>query len=1596
MSSAIDLIHFSTGFLPEAGDSIGYRLGVKNTGQYVIDTPVISSNLGLVYSGISRLDPILGININIGDANRNGSFDANETWYYRAFYTVTAADIDGSSGSDNVVNGALINRVNVSTRGLGGAADQTASKASNISLALVEERPAFTLTQTSTPNPAWVGDRINYAIAVQNTGNLTLYNLSLSGSPFGTPLAVTDPQGANVGDVDGDGNFDVGETWRYLNSYTVTQADIDNLGAIDGSADGALTYTVTATAGLSGEGSTVDLTVISSTESNLREPVSASLGDRLWSDSNGNGIQDAGEAGIVGQIVTLIGGGADGVINGVADTTTTTTTDANGIYTFTGLTPGQHYQVQFSKPAGTVFTVPDVGAGAPGSPADASDSDANPADGKTQIVTLAQGENNQTLDAGVVSLPPSGGIRLVKATNAANPSNPTAAEDANLPPGLALQTGTNVVWTYQVFNESTRALQITSLVDDAGTPQTTADDFSPVMVVSAGFNLGDIDKDNLLDTNEVWLYTSSGVPGASYRAQPGLPQLGGPSLTFNFSQANSYALLGLNGGNVTVNSATAVKGDFGYSQAVTSTTNQKIGEDFFGQWNGTAYVHSQVANFQSTDKNYIPSAGKVSNAAQDSRLNTANAEALAASAQLAALTPTIHLGAINDTSVSVGAVNGAANLNVVQISSLNMNSDVLELRGDEQDYFVINTLGNFDFSQSEVRLSGGLTANHVIFNFPTAGTQTRDVLINKSSTIFNGTILAPDLDGFGVQYHNPAQFNGAIIAKNISVHSDFNLNWAPFYTSYTNIGTVSAVRPGTTTTFTDTDPSSHYGVPPSFQLNKTVSVIPGCPTGPIGAVDTDNNGVVDGGINLGNLTKYLFVFANGSIDANWQGATKGFVGNVAIDGISADERTSGGVPFAGTIFTNDTTLGAWQGIVNQNAGQATAATGQTALIAGLETDLSNAFTQINGLSATAGYTSVSATALNGLNTQDGINRTYVINVTSGLQVSSKINITGDAGDVFVMRWDTDANAANGYQGQVKFQSGGAIVPLGGLTAGNFIHVAGDINASGGGNTPAAPYPQGPRLNGGQGNLPTGAQDFNGGGFFTGYWLTTGDPVTGQTSPLSNGLLVGGWYTTTNKFSMTSGTSGTRVCVNDATQAQVFNPANVGTDVSSAQVGDRLLYTFAVKNTGSGVLAAPSLIDNNGTPTNPTDDFVPTPVLTNGRNHGDTNANGQFDAGETWYYQGSVVATAPGVLTNLATASVGSASVTDTATVSIVRRVAASKFFVVDSSTDRFYGYNTFGAATGDQALAAANTESRGITGDAQGTTLWVLDRNKSVYVTTTSGVAQGSWTATDLSTSPEGIAKDGNHLWMVDSANKRIYWYQNAAANTSGTDTAEKTFALAAAVVPKGLTTDGTSLWVVSDSTANTVFRYTIVKDGTGTPTSLTPSGSWTLAAANTTPTGITLDPTGVSKSLWVVDLGTDTVYEYANGTLLSSGTNVAAVASFKLSSGNTTPQDIFDPVFTQASAPAESSVINAAEPDALTGLVGTGTAPIQLINPGQPSPAWVSATDASSSSNLLGNPGLESVTANLDDLLLSQLNHHPLSGANLMGAHALMGTALL
>ncbi|MBI1802757.1 MAG: carboxypeptidase regulatory-like domain-containing protein, partial [Chloroflexi bacterium] len=112
----------------------------------------------------------------------------------------------------------------------------------------------------------------------------------------------------------------------------------------------------------------------------------ASLGDLVWVDTNGNGIQDGGEAGLAGVTVNLLDSGGN-VIG-------TTTTNGSGGYSFSGLMPGS-YSVQFVAPGGYNFSPANQGGDA------TKDSDANVTTGKSGAVTLGIGESNTTVDAGL-------------------------------------------------------------------------------------------------------------------------------------------------------------------------------------------------------------------------------------------------------------------------------------------------------------------------------------------------------------------------------------------------------------------------------------------------------------------------------------------------------------------------------------------------------------------------------------------------------------------------------------------------------------------------------------------------------------------------------------------------------------------------------------------------------------------------------------------------------------------------------------------------------------------------------------------------------------------------------------------------------------------------------------------------------------------------------------------------------------------------------------------------------------------------------------------------------------------------------------------
>ena len=151
----------------------------------------------------------------------------------------------------------------------------------------------------------------------------------------------------------------------------------------------------------------------------------ASLGDFVWEDLNGNGLQDAGEPGIEDVTVNLLD--ADG---NVIDTTMT---DGDGFYEFTDVAPGT-YSVQFVAPDDFVFTKQT------GVLTDGDNSDAD-SDGKTVQFTVQSGDTIDYVDAGLkrvadlqiiktsgtTSAVPGGPVTFTIVVSNAGPSNVTGA-----------------------------------------------------------------------------------------------------------------------------------------------------------------------------------------------------------------------------------------------------------------------------------------------------------------------------------------------------------------------------------------------------------------------------------------------------------------------------------------------------------------------------------------------------------------------------------------------------------------------------------------------------------------------------------------------------------------------------------------------------------------------------------------------------------------------------------------------------------------------------------------------------------------------------------------------------------------------------------------------------------------------------------------------------------------------------------------------------------------------------------------------------------------------------------------------------------------
>lgn len=120
----------------------------------------------------------------------------------------------------------------------------------------------------------------------------------------------------------------------------------------------------------------------------------ASIGDFIWEDTNENGLQDPQEMGVNGVNIQLYT--AEG--NLVAETTSTflISSNTNGHYKFDLLTPGEYYiQVDSDEIEYSPVNTTDTNIN--------SDITGENGPGTTSTVTLLTGENNLTIDLGIIS-----------------------------------------------------------------------------------------------------------------------------------------------------------------------------------------------------------------------------------------------------------------------------------------------------------------------------------------------------------------------------------------------------------------------------------------------------------------------------------------------------------------------------------------------------------------------------------------------------------------------------------------------------------------------------------------------------------------------------------------------------------------------------------------------------------------------------------------------------------------------------------------------------------------------------------------------------------------------------------------------------------------------------------------------------------------------------------------------------------------------------------------------------------------------------------------------------------------------------------------
>lgn len=234
--------------------------------------------------------------------------------------------------------------------------------------------PSFCISQSNISGSVWFDTNANGLIELQENTfpNIPVFLITCSGQFV--QATQTDPNGDYEFNNVSDGSYKVFFNTSVLGSqyvFTITDNTTDNHALANGYTDCIV----------------LDVNISDEYTLNAGLTILATIGDKIWNDLNGNGLQNNGEPGINNVTVNLHRTADDAII-------ATTTSNLSGIYSFTNILPGNYF---ISMVLPSIYQPTIINNTNPSSNSDITGSNGP---NTTDVFTLTAGVNNLNLDAG--------------------------------------------------------------------------------------------------------------------------------------------------------------------------------------------------------------------------------------------------------------------------------------------------------------------------------------------------------------------------------------------------------------------------------------------------------------------------------------------------------------------------------------------------------------------------------------------------------------------------------------------------------------------------------------------------------------------------------------------------------------------------------------------------------------------------------------------------------------------------------------------------------------------------------------------------------------------------------------------------------------------------------------------------------------------------------------------------------------------------------------------------------------------------------------------------------------------------------------------